>query len=158
MALLSTRCVCTPLPCTDTLSYYLHDFDFNSNNGSVGGGLNCEPQGDRLVQCLLTPTNFRHHANSKMYAKRLQTINVYIERRYARLVRQLLRAKHQTQLMHTARMYPACRQYVPCNFNVRPFPGAYSLAEEHVHVHMHEHILNYIALPAFLPAMLLLGD
>ena len=44
-------------------------FDLNSNNGSVGGRLHCEPQGYKLVQLLVTPANSRHHAKSaKMYA------------------------------------------------------------------------------------------
>ena len=58
--------------------------------------------------------------------------------------------------MHIAIRDPACGQDVLCNLNVPPFPSAYSLAEEHVHVHMHETMLNASARLAFLPAMLLL--
>jgi hypothetical protein len=139
------------------LSYYLDYFDVSSNNGSVGKSLHCEPQGDKLVKLLVTPANFRHHAQRKDVRKAIPNTNVYIAKENVDyVVKQLLTAKQQTERTDIASGYPACGQDVLCNLNVPPFPSAYSLAQERVHVHMHETILNASARPAFLPAMLLL--
>ena len=55
-----------------------HYFNLNSNSGSVGGRLHCEPQGDKLVQLLVTPANLRHHAKREDVCKATPNRHVYI--------------------------------------------------------------------------------
>jgi hypothetical protein len=100
----------------------------------VGGKPHCEPQGDKLMQFLVTPANFRHHAKSNCMQTTLSSKATNSMNAYSNYVSSL-RARFALQLQ-------------------RSLPSSYSLSDEHMHVHMHEIILNASARPAFLPAML----
>ena len=60
IALVCTVCVRTSVSCAHMCSRLLGYCHVSSQHGSVGGGLHCEPQGERLVQCLFSLAVSRH--------------------------------------------------------------------------------------------------